>query len=333
LAEVADRLHTLRLYAGQRGLDARAVFARAWLASSQEDSMENKHRREILHRTWAWLGGLEESGRAFDQQMRRFAEMYHHDKRLPHTTQSAKTPGQLQRGVVGLADEIDDRMPDAIRRQREGSLQMDWQPTNGWLGGKCSWAGDGESRPLELLPATRRAFRVYAELSAPESEVGADVLLRGLRVGECTLPEFHFKERDGERTRFEWRASKGVEATQRADPSPLEIEKWAQADLPLVDAELNVWGHYPHAADVVRRLLLNAVEADFHESRWETAYPLTDLDRLVETLARLLSRPPEEVIALVAPLLEQHFERECGPGQCMAYARALRHLYDRLNRR
>src|SRR5262249_49858373 len=158
LREVAARLVDVCRRTGlNRHPDPLAVLGRAWNVSVEDHSLAEEGYREDLQRRWCWLHALLQAGEADRQQLARFGLSYRSRECRGRWELLEGGPelaaARIEQGILGLADEIEERMPERLLAAGKGQLRVEWQESSGWLDGRYAWEGDKGSRPLALCRA------------------------------------------------------------------------------------------------------------------------------------------------------------------------------------
>ncbi|MDA4133467.1 MAG: hypothetical protein OK454_10150, partial [Thaumarchaeota archaeon] len=240
--------------------------------------------------------------------------------------------------VGGVANAVEELMPDSARWEQHGKLFVKWEQPESWLDGQASWQAHDAKGTLRLQPVARSSLRLYAELPAPESEVFADHLLLAVRGKQVDLPDFTWKEGDKQHSVFEWHP-KGVRPVpEKETPVPGDRLREDRDLLPF-PIELDLWEKYPEAAQAVDDALLYAISADERSRQGVSGAPdesdrpvaASELEQVVCALQKLTGYPVEDVILLLTPRLEKRVQEECESTSCTAYHRALEFLASRLS--
>jgi hypothetical protein len=276
------------------------------------------------------------SGERFTAQVRRFAGRCL--EKAPSAWLARQPAGllfeRLQRGIVGVGNALEGRMPRRVRRERVGEVRVEWveEPR---LDGRCSWAAAERPDPLPLRPTADSSMRLFGELPAPESEHCADRLVHDLHEGALQLPDF----RRVKESLWVWQPE-GVEPLNQAE-APKAGDRFKEEAARPAEIELQLWDRHPAVAAAVDDALCAAAAADYRQGAQglqevartgeASALPAgSAVGEVIAAVQKLTGRPTEEVVLLLAPLIERRLGSECKDEDCERYAQALEFLWSQL---
>jgi RNA polymerase sigma factor (sigma-70 family) len=350
LRQVADDLLVACARAAQHGREPRLRFAREWNWAIEQGKRENDPERlSAMQRSWAWMEGLLQAGRGYRDQVVKFSRRCREDARLAKSELFAwpeeLVAERLQRGIVGVADAVERRMPPQARQERRGEVLLVWlSESPGPLDAEWGWVGPPAvtSSPAapRLLPVARASMQRYAELPLAEGEAFADRLLHDLQGGEIDLPDFRRVRGDKSQTLLRWQP-KPVESVPLSRPLR-ERERLKEPDEFPHAVELELWKRHPEAARAVDEALCAAAEVDYRRATGEGTGKEAPaprgkpeegpaVEQVVRALQELTGRPAEEVVLLLTPLLERRVLQDPAAQNCARYLNALAFLWSQLS--
>lgn len=348
--------------AAAHGGDVRARFARQW-NQALGDKAAGQERLETLKQSWAWMEGLLEAGAKYRRELQAFVERCRNDSRLSKSTLFDQPRDlvleRIEQGIVGVADAIERCMPPEVRRERRGEVQVEWQD-HGQLDALCAWKEQSTGPKLPLRRTACASMRSHAELDFEEAETCADLLLRDLRAGKVALPDFQRADKKGQTTEVTlllWHP----ETVEPVKAVPLTNEPLPLAD-DQFELELALWRDHPEAAAAVDEAICAAVAEDCrHSAETSSGQPPAGTEmpsqatveevlqwfrrreserqggtaqsatrQVIHELQKLSGRSEEEVLMLLAPLVEERGATAGSHVPCLDRQQALAFLWSQI---